>query len=113
MCILVQLYEDIFTVVQSYREFISHLSLLEDNTPSPNSYTLPPLLGPKVPTKASVPSYSMAGRADTGSFSEDLAKSPGPGRYNIVPPDVYSKRSPAYSMLSRSYLPESMFIVGH
>ena len=87
-----------------------HLSVLEDNTPSPNSYTLPALLGPKVPTRASVPAYSMAGRSHTGSFSEDLAKSPGPGRYNIVAPDVYSKRSPAYSMLRRNYMPESMFI---
>ena len=90
---------------------MSHLFLLEDNTPSPNSYTLPALMGPKVPTKASVPAYSMAGRVHTGSFSEDLAKSPGPGRYNIVAPDIYSKRSPAYSMLRRNYMPESMLIV--
>ena len=82
------------------------MSWEKDNTPSPNSYTLPPLLGPKVPTKPSFPAYSMAGRAHTGSFSEDLAKSPGPGRYNIVAPDVYSKRSPAYSMLGRNYIPE-------
>ena len=76
-----------------------------DNTPSANSYTLPSLLGSKVPNKASSSSYSMAARALTGSFSEDLAKTPGPGRYNAVGPDTYVMKSPAYSMLGRSYMP--------
>lgn len=76
-----------------------------DNTPSANSYTLPPLLGSKVPNKASSAAYSMAARAYTGSFSEDLAKTPGPGRYHAIAPDTYTRKAPAYSMLGRSYLP--------
>lgn len=76
-----------------------------DNTPSANSYTLPSLLGSKVPNKASFAAYSMAARALTGSFSEDLAKTPGPGRYNAVAPDMYTRKGPAYSMLGRSYMP--------
>ena len=79
-----------------------------DNVPSANSYTLPTLLGSKVPNKASSASYSMAARAYTGSFSEDLAKTPGPGRYNAVTNDTYTRKSPAYSMLGRSYMPGGM-----
>lgn len=81
------------------------LLCLEDNTPSPNSYQLPPLLGPKVPNKLSSAAYSMAYRSKTGAFSEDLAKTPGPGHYNAVAPNTYVKKAPAYSMLGRSYMP--------
>ena len=77
----------------------------EDNTPSPNSYQLPPLLGPKVPNKLSSAAYSMSYRSTTGAFSEDLAKTPGPGHYNAVAPDTYVKKAPVYSMLGRSYMP--------
>ena len=80
-------------------------SLSGDNVPAPSSYTLPPLLGSSVPTKTSSAAYSMAGRAYTGSFSEDLAKTPGPGRYDAVTPDILNKKSPAYSMLGRSNVP--------
>ena len=80
-----------------------------DNTPSPNSYQLPPLLGPKVPNLASSAAYSMADRAHTGSFSEDLAKTPGPGRYNAIAPNLYTRKSPAYSLLGRSYMPGGEF----
>ncbi len=81
-----------------------------DNTPSANSYTLPPLLGPKVPNKASSAAYSMAARALTGSFSEDLAKTPGPGRYKSMTPDAYNRKAPAYSMLGRSYMPGGVYV---
>lgn len=47
----------------------------------------------------------MASRPVTGSFSEDLAKTPGPGCYNAIAPNVYTPRSPGYSMLGRSYMP--------
>lgn len=76
-----------------------------DATPSPNSYSLPSLLGSKVPTKRSSASHSMTGRAKTGGFSEDLAKTPGPGRYQTTHPDTVKNKSPQYSMLSRSYMP--------
>ena len=72
-----------------------------DATPSPNSYTLPSLLGSRVPNKQASSSYSMAGRPITGSFSEDLAKSPGPGRYDTSEIVSNSPKAPAYSMLSR------------
>ena len=85
-----------------------HILLTGDNVPSANSYTLPTLLGSKVPNKASSSSYSMAARAYTGSFSEDLAKTPGPGRYNAVHTYTYTKKAPAYSMLGRSYMPGGM-----
>lgn len=83
--------------------------LIGDNTPSPNSYTLPLLLGSKVPNKQSSASYSMASRPLTGSFSEDLAKTPGPGRYNATAPNTYTSKAPAYSMLGRSYMPGGQF----
>ncbi|EDO39533.1 predicted protein [Nematostella vectensis] len=76
-----------------------------DASPSPNAYNLPQLLGPKVPNKYSSASYSMTGRATTGSFSEDLAKAPGPGKYNTTIPNTYKNRQPQYSMLGRSYMP--------
>ena len=72
-----------------------------DATPSPNSYTLPSLLGSRVPNKQASSAYSMAGRPITGSFSEDLAKSPGPGRYDTSEIVSNSPKAPAYSMLSR------------
>ena len=50
----------------------------------------------------------MAYRSSTGSFSEDLAKTPGPGHYNAVAPNVYVKKAPGYSMLGRSYMPGGM-----
>ncbi|XP_003387090.2 PREDICTED: outer dense fiber protein 3-like [Amphimedon queenslandica] len=76
-----------------------------DSTPSPSSYTLPCLLGHKIPNKPASASYSMASRPITGSFSEDLAKTPGPGCYNAIPPNIYTPRAPGYSMLGRSYMP--------
>lgn len=76
-----------------------------DATPSANSYTLPSLLGSKVPTKHSSASHSMTGRAKTGGFSEDLAKTPGPGRYQTTHPNTVKNKAPQYSMLSRSYMP--------
>ncbi|KAL5499636.1 hypothetical protein EMCRGX_G011088 [Ephydatia muelleri] len=76
-----------------------------DPTPSPNTYTLPAMLGSKVPNRFASAAYSMAGRGLTGGFADDLAKTPGPGRYNAITPDTYTRRSPAYSMLGRSYLP--------
>lgn len=76
-----------------------------DSTPSPNSYSLPALLGSKIPNRYSSASFSMTGRAKTGGFAEDLAKTPGPGNYRTVDPLVYKKRDPAYSMNQRSYMP--------
>ena len=65
-------------------------------------------MGNKVPNKQASSSYSMAYRPLTGGFAEDLAKTPGPGRYNAIGPDVYTPRAPKYSMLGRSYMPGGM-----
>lgn len=54
---------------------------------APKKHRLPALMGPQVPTKLA-----------RGS-SEDMSKTPGPGRYNSTDPSVYLPRQPAFSML--------------
>lgn len=76
-----------------------------DSTPAPNAYGLPPVLGSKVINKTSAASYSMTARSKTGGFSEDLAKTPGPGHYKVTPPDTVKQNAPKYSMLSRNHMP--------
>lgn len=76
-----------------------------DSYPAPNSYKLPQLLGSRQINKLSSSSYSMTGRSLTGSFDEDLAKTPGPARYNSVEGNTYKGKPPCYSMLSRRYMP--------
>jgi len=46
----------------------------KDNFPSPNSYSLPSVLGDKAVGKTSAPAYTMTGRSKIGSFHEDLQK---------------------------------------
>uniref|UniRef100_A0A8C7SAU2 CIMAP1 family member D n=1 Tax=Oncorhynchus mykiss TaxID=8022 RepID=A0A8C7SAU2_ONCMY len=55
---------------------------------APKKHRLPALMGPQVPTKLA-----------RGS-SEDMSKTPGPGRYNSTDPSVYLPRQPAFSMLA-------------
>ncbi|XP_076013872.1 outer dense fiber protein 3-like protein 2a [Genypterus blacodes] len=76
-----------------------------DAVPAPNSYSLPTLLGCYVPHKPASASYSFSGRRGVGAPSEDLSKSPGPGRYNIIHPDTYLRRQPSFSMQSRTKRP--------
>ncbi|XP_029135845.2 outer dense fiber protein 3-like protein 2b [Labrus bergylta] len=76
-----------------------------DSVPAPNKYSLPPLMGPQVPNKPASASYTMSGRYSTGGPSVDLAKTPGPCRYNSTDPSVYLTRQPAFSMLGRHSLP--------
>lgn len=52
----------------------------------------------------------MTARAKTGGFSEDLAKTPGPGRYMTTQPNTVKNKAPSYSMLSRSYMPGGKLI---
>ncbi|XP_064619539.1 ciliary microtubule associated protein 1A-like [Lineus longissimus] len=77
----------------------------KDQIPAPSSYSLPTLIGARQPNKRTFPSYSMTGRSKTGSFSEDLAKTPGPGQYNATEPNIVKQKSPIFSMLGRSYMP--------
>nr|XP_046156333.1 outer dense fiber protein 3-like [Oncorhynchus gorbuscha] len=60
---------------------------------APKKHRLPALMGPQVPTKLA-----------RGS-SEDMSKTPGPGRYNSTDPSVYLPRQPAFSMLGRHGFP--------
>lgn len=76
-----------------------------DQSPASNSYTLPNLIGPKVPNKKSSPSHSMTARPKVGGYLEDLSKTPGPGSHNAVHPDVTQKKRPLYSMLGRNNMP--------
>lgn len=76
-----------------------------DSVPAPNKYSLPPLMGPRVPNKPASVSYTMSGSYSTGGPSVDLAKTPGPCRYNSTDPNVYLPRQPAFSMLGRHKLP--------
>ena len=47
---------------------------MKSTTPSPNSYTLPSLIGSNIVGKRSNAAYSMTGRSKIGSFHEDLRK---------------------------------------
>ena len=76
-----------------------------DANPAPNRYSLPQLLGSGQPNSLNSPSYSMIARRTAGSFSDDLAKTPGPGQYNAVIPDAIKSRQPIYSLQGRSYMP--------
>ncbi|KAK3548359.1 hypothetical protein QTP70_011290 [Hemibagrus guttatus] len=77
----------------------------KDQTPGPAAYMLPPVLGPISVSKRSAPSISLSGRSTIGSFHEDLKKTPGPGTYKVVEPNVYRSRSPQYSLIGRNSLP--------
>ncbi|XP_059141490.1 outer dense fiber protein 3-like [Physella acuta] len=77
-----------------------------DNTPGPNNYTLPGMLGKTTEShKKSAPNYSLVGRSKMGGFSEDLAKTPGPGAYNVTSPNIYKTAPPNFSMTSRNVMP--------
>ncbi|XP_077389983.1 outer dense fiber protein 3-like protein 2b isoform X2 [Festucalex cinctus] len=72
-----------------------------DSVPAPNKYTLPPLIGSHIPNKPASASYSMSACFSQGGPSVDLAKTPGPCRYNSTHPSVYLPRPPAFSILGR------------
>lgn len=74
-----------------------------DANPAASSYTLPSMLSFGLPTKTSAPAYSMTGRDQHGGASQDLAKTPGPGRYDKVPLNTYYRKEPVFSMLARNY----------
>lgn len=75
-----------------------------DSVPAPNKYHLPPVMGPQVPNKPASASYTMSGSYSTGGPSVDLAKTPGPCRYNSTDLNVYLPRKPSFSMLGRHKL---------
>jgi len=77
-----------------------------DNTPAPNSYQLPGMTGKTTQSsKRQAPVYSLTGRSKTGSFHEDLQKTPGPGTYRTTDPNTNKDKAPLYSMTSRNTMP--------
>ncbi|CAI8004130.1 Outer dense fiber protein 3 [Geodia barretti] len=76
-----------------------------DANPSPNTYTLPTLLGERVPYKPSSACYSMAKRLKAGDFAADYAKTPGPARYDSVSAELTQPRRPSYSIQARQFMP--------
>lgn len=75
-----------------------------DVTPAPTTYNLGSTVGAKAATVGTAPSHSMAGRTKNGGFADDLARTPGPGKYNVAAEPVKT-RSPAYSLQGRTYMP--------
>lgn len=83
-----------------------HRSRRTDNTPGPNNYSLPSVLGKTIDSnKRQAPNYSLVGRRKIGGFHEDLSKSPGPGAYNVPGSNLFKNAPPAYSMTARNTLP--------
>jgi len=77
----------------------------EDSVPAANAYNVPHLIGPKLANKKSNPSYSMTARTNVNSFSEDLAKTPGPAKYGRTSNNLVKNKQPAYSMQGRNQMP--------
>jgi hypothetical protein len=73
----------------------------KQESPSPNSYKLPSLLGSDVVGRRSSAAFSMTGRSKIGSFHEDRQKTPGPGKYKVTHPSVTKTQHPCYSMHGR------------
>lgn len=94
----------------------------KDNTPAPTSYNLGSTVGAKTSTLLTSPAHSMGGRTlkgslfrcsspshfFAGSFADDLAKTPGPGKYNASAEPIKTK-PPAYSLQGRTYVPAGIF----
>nr|AGI41309.1 outer dense fiber protein 3 [Cerebratulus lacteus] len=77
-----------------------------DNTPAANSYTPPAMIGKTViSSKRQAPCFSLTGRSKTGSFHEDLQKTPGPGSYQVTDPNIYKSRAPYYTLSGRDTTP--------
>ncbi|XP_076849118.1 ciliary microtubule associated protein 1B [Brachyhypopomus gauderio] len=76
-----------------------------DQTPGPAAYMLPSVFGPNTVNKLSAPNFSLIGRSKIGSFHEDLQKTPGPGTYRVVDPNVYRSKPPQFSMTGRNGMP--------
>jgi len=90
----------------AYSFGVRHKHRKTDNTPAANCYTLPNMLGTTIQSaKRQAPCYSLTGRNKTGSFHEDLQKTPGPGAYNTTNPNNYRQQQPQYSMTSRNIMP--------
>ncbi len=97
VCKIVNLYTSVF--LPSTTPFSG------DANPSPNTYTLPQLIGPRIPNRSSSACYSLAGKIKLGGFDTDYARTPGPARYETATPEVTQRKAPAYSLQGRCYMP--------
>ena len=84
-----------------------------DATPAPSSYTLPTMLGDRVPHRSSSAAYSMLGRPKVGGFSDDNKHTPAPNMYEVANPDTTQKKQPSYTMRSRVYMPGGWCVCAH
>lgn len=65
----------VFTRSPSYTFGLRHRGRSSDNTPAPNVYSLPGMMGKTVQSsKTQAPSYTLTSRSKIGSFHEDLHK---------------------------------------
>ncbi|KAI6654917.1 hypothetical protein LOD99_2796 [Oopsacas minuta] len=73
------------------------------STPAPNTYSIKTTIGRDNSTRQKGPAYSMTGRALSGSFAEDKARTPGPAAYHCDRSDRFLRRTLSYSMLARNF----------
>jgi len=77
----------------------------KDTVPAASSYDMPALIGPRIPNKPAAAAHSFAVRPNIGGYSEDLARTPGPGAYTPIEPNVIKTKKPRYSFGKRTTLP--------
>ncbi|CAH1127285.1 unnamed protein product [Ceutorhynchus assimilis] len=76
------------------------------DTPAPNVYNIPSVVG----DKKGAPAYTISGR--NKEPLDERVKNPGPGQYNNVDPEHYKQHSPAYTMSGRTNVPKDETIPG-
>ena len=95
----------LFTILMNH-PFSPHPTCRKkDTVPAPSSYDMPGLIGPRIPNKPAAAAHSFAVRPNIGGYSEDLARTPGPGNYTPIDPNVIKTKKPKYSFGSRTTLP--------
>jgi len=77
---------------------------MKSNTPAPNVYNVPPVLG-NCPggTKKMAPAYTMSGRGK--DVVDTRVANPGPGKYEAGNLNAMKEKAPAYSLSIRTILP--------
>uniref|UniRef100_A0A3Q0QTE6 Tripartite motif containing 35-30 n=1 Tax=Amphilophus citrinellus TaxID=61819 RepID=A0A3Q0QTE6_AMPCI len=85
--------------------FVFGVVCLHYECQSPATYSLPPVMGTKTAVASSAPSFSISGRCKTGTFYEDLKKTPGPAAYKAVDPCISGRKPPQFSMTGRNFTP--------
>lgn len=76
-----------------------------DATPSPNRYTLPPIIGDKVPHQRRAIAATLYGRNSYLDYSQDYAKTPGPAGYSAGSLCRTGKCAPSYTLHDRTQMP--------